>query len=98
MCLGIVGRIVELAGSHPHLAQVDVAGLVREINVAILADEKLARGDWILIHAGFAMEKIDEQRALEQTAALRDYTGDPDDGAATPAPAPEGRGRKIDRA
>ena len=78
MCLGIVGRIVDLSASHPHLARVDVAGLVRDINVAILAGENLQAGDYILIHAGFAMEKIDEQCALEQTAALKDYTGNSD--------------------
>ena len=83
MCLGIVGQIVDLAASHPHLAQVDVAGLVREINIAILADQNLVVGDYILIHAGFAMEKIDEQCAREQTAALKDYTGNSDD---PPAP------------
>jgi hydrogenase expression/formation protein HypC len=75
MCLGIVGRIVDLSTSHPDLARVDVAGLVRDINVAILEGESLAVGDWILIHAGFAMEKLDEARATEQIAALRDYTG-----------------------
>ena len=75
MCLGIVGRIVGLSTSHPDLASVDVAGLVRDINVAILEGESLAVGDWILIHAGFAMEKLDEARATEQIAALRDYTG-----------------------
>lgn len=75
MCLGIVGRIVDLSTSHPDLARVDVAGLVRDINVAILEGERLEVGDWILIHAGFAMEKLDEARATEQIAALRDYTG-----------------------
>jgi hydrogenase expression/formation protein HypC len=83
MCLGIVGQIVELSSGHPHLARVDVAGLVRDINIAILAEENLQPGDFILIHAGFAMEKIDEQCAREQTAALKDYTGNSDD---PPAP------------
>ena len=81
MCLGIVGRIVTLDAERPDLADVEVAGLVRKINVGILADEALVAGDWILIHAGFAMEKIDEQTARTQTAALREYTGGP--------PAPE---------
>jgi hydrogenase expression/formation protein HypC len=75
MCLGIVGRIVTLADDHPDLARVDVAGMTRNINVGILRDEKLVPGDWILIHAGFAMEKIDEETARNQMSALRDYTG-----------------------
>lgn len=79
MCLGIVGRIVALDADRADLADVEVAGLVRRINVGILADETLGAGDWILIHAGFAMEKIDEETARAQTAALRDYTGGPPD-------------------
>src|SRR5580692_7589319 len=79
MCLGIVGRILTLADDHPDLARVDVAGMTRNINVGILRDEKLVPGDWILIHAGFAMEKIDEQTARNQMSALRDYTGGGED-------------------
>jgi hydrogenase expression/formation protein HypC len=75
VCLGIVGRIVALDAERPELAQVDVAGLVRPIHIGILAGEALEPGDFVLIHAGFAMEKIDEQTARNQTAALRDYTG-----------------------
>lgn len=77
MCLGIVGQIVLLSEEHPELASVDVAGATRDINVMMLADEGLERGDWILIHAGFAMEKIDEATAREQMEALREYTGGP---------------------
>ena len=78
MCLGIVGRVVSRAARHPDLAQVEVAGLVREINVAIIADEGLDAGDWILIHAGFAVEKIDESTAREQIEAIAEYTGAPE--------------------
>jgi hydrogenase expression/formation protein HypC len=75
MCLGIVGQIVELPQAHPDLAQVNVAGLTRNINIGILQGEVLKPGDWILIHAGFAMEKIDGETARRQTSALADYTG-----------------------
>ncbi len=78
MCLGIVGQITSLTAEHPDLAQVDVAGLVRPINVALLDREMLSPGDWILIHAGFAMERIDEATARTQIAALRAYTGEPE--------------------
>ena len=77
MCIGIVGRIAELSGDHPDLALVDVAGEVRPINIAILGRETLAPGDWILIHAGFAMDRIDEETARTQLAVLREYTGGP---------------------
>jgi hydrogenase expression/formation protein HypC len=77
MCLGIVGQIVTFSQQHPELAIVDVAGATRDINIMMLADDGLKRGDWILIHAGFAMEKIDEETAREQVAALREYTGGP---------------------
>ncbi|MGD9765539.1 MAG: HypC/HybG/HupF family hydrogenase formation chaperone [Candidatus Binatia bacterium] len=78
MCLGIVGQVIALQCEHPDLAEVDVAGRRRSINIGILGGESLAPGDWILIHAGFAMEKIDAETAANQLAALRDYTGGPD--------------------
>ncbi|MGO9061995.1 MAG: HypC/HybG/HupF family hydrogenase formation chaperone [Candidatus Binataceae bacterium] len=77
MCLGIVGQIVTISEQQPELATVDVAGATRDINIMMLADDGLKRGDWILIHAGFAMEKIDAETAREQMAALREYTGGP---------------------
>lgn len=77
MCLGIVGRVVALPSDQPDLADVEVAGMVRRINVALLDRETLRPGDWILIHAGFAMDTLDEATAREQIAALREYTGGP---------------------
>ena len=78
MCLGIPGRIVRTDPDHPDLAEVDVAGLSRLINVGILGRDALRPGDWVLIHAGFAMEKIDEEKAKNALAFLRDYTADPE--------------------
>jgi hydrogenase expression/formation protein HypC len=70
MCLGIPGEIVELeTGSD--LALVDVSGVRRKINVALLDDEPLAVGDWILIHVGFALSKIDEAEACRALDMLR---------------------------
>ncbi len=68
MCLGIPGEVVELLESNRHLAKVDVAGVRRNINIDLLEDENVVPGDWVLIHVGFAMAKIDEEearRALE---------------------------------
>lgn len=67
MCLGIPGEIVEILVDRPDLAMVDVSGVQRAINVGLLEDESLLPGDWILIHVGFALSKIDE---VEAKAAL----------------------------
>ena len=70
MCLGIPGRLVELMEDE-HLARVDINGVGRIVNVALLEDEALATGDWVLIHVGFAMSKIDEDEARQTLDALR---------------------------
>src|SRR5206468_13031671 len=61
MCLGIPGRVLEL-GDNPHLATVDVFGAKRQINLDLL-DEPVQPGDWVLIHVGFALSKLDEAGA-----------------------------------
>jgi hydrogenase expression/formation protein HypC len=78
MCLGIPGRIVELLPQHEHLARVEVSGVGRVVNIGLLEGEPLGPGDWVLIHVGFAMARIDEleaERALEGLQLLgRAYT------------------------
>jgi hydrogenase maturation protein HypF len=70
MCLGIPGRVVELVdGYEGQLALVDVVGAQRRINVGML-DQPPGRGDWLLIHMGFAMEVIDEAKAGEAMSGL----------------------------
>jgi hydrogenase expression/formation protein HypC len=71
MCLGIPGRLVEFDGANPHLATVEVTGVRRRINVGLLEDEPLAVGDWVLIHVGFAMSRIDEDEAARALDGLR---------------------------
>ena len=71
MCLGIPGQIVELLPEHEHLAKVDVSGVGRTINIGLLEDEQLVPGDWVLIHVGFAMSKIDEEEARLALASLQ---------------------------
>jgi hydrogenase expression/formation protein HypC len=68
MCLAIPGQIVEVVDGANRLAQVDVAGVKRTINVGLLDDA--APGDWVLIHVGFALSKVDEQEALETRKLL----------------------------
>jgi hydrogenase expression/formation protein HypC len=63
MCLGIPGQVVERDPDNEHLAKVDVAGVRRLINIGLLQDEGVTIGDWVLIHVGFAMSKIDEDEA-----------------------------------
>ncbi len=63
MCLGIPGEIIELLDDRPDLAKVDVSGVRRNINIGLLENEPLAPGDWVLIHVGFALSKIDEAEA-----------------------------------
>jgi hydrogenase expression/formation protein HypC len=71
MCLGIPGQVVELLDEHEHLARVDVSGVGRVINIGLLVDEGIQCGDWVLIHVGFAMSKIDEEEARLALASLQ---------------------------
>lgn len=71
MCLGIPGQIVELTEGSD-LARVNVSGVVRNINVGMLADEALAPGDWVLIHVGFAMERMAAAGARDALGFLED--------------------------
>jgi hydrogenase expression/formation protein HypC len=70
MCLGIPGRLVELLDGQ-QLARADVSGVTRVVNVALLEGEDLAPGDWVLIHVGFALSKIDEREAELALVALQ---------------------------
>jgi len=69
MCLGIPGLIVEIVDADQQLAKVDVSGVRRTVNIALL-DGQAGIGDWVLIHVGFAMSVIDERQALETRAFL----------------------------
>jgi hydrogenase expression/formation protein HypC len=63
MCLGIPGEVIELYPEQPDLAKVNVSGVRRLINVGLLADDPPVPGEWVLIHVGFALSKIDEAEA-----------------------------------
>ena len=64
MCLGIPGQVVEITDRAHCMAKVDVSGVRRVISVRLLADELPGPGDWVLVHVGFAMARIDETEAL----------------------------------
>lgn len=72
MCLAIPGRIVEIVDKENHLAKVEVGGIRRNINLGLLADTEVKPGDYVLIHVGFAMSKIDEQEAAETLRLLHE--------------------------
>ncbi|MDQ6612896.1 MAG: HypC/HybG/HupF family hydrogenase formation chaperone [Gemmatimonadota bacterium] len=63
MCLAVPGQIVEFLDSTHHLAKAEVSGVRRAINVGLLVPDGLAIGDWVLIHVGFALSKIDAEEA-----------------------------------
>jgi hydrogenase expression/formation protein HypC len=63
MCLGIPGEVIELHPEQPDLAKVSVSGVRRMINIGLLSDDPPVPGEWVLIHVGFALSKIDEQEA-----------------------------------
>lgn len=66
MCLAIPGQVVEIVDEAQCLAKVDVGGVRRNVNVALLeaGPGGVAVGDWVLIHVGFALSKVDEEEAL----------------------------------
>jgi hydrogenase expression/formation protein HypC len=70
VCLAIPGRIVDLVPDSDHLATIEVAGVRRRVDLGLLQEDMPKRGDWVLIHVGFALSKISEQDALEQMRML----------------------------
>jgi hydrogenase expression/formation protein HypC len=78
MCLGIPGRIVEIIDDQNHIAKAEVSGVRRNVNIGLLAegDDAVGIGDWVLIHVGFAMSKIDEEEAKE-TRRFLEMLGEP---------------------
>lgn len=71
MCLGIPGQIVEITDTANYMARVDVSGVRRTISVRLLEKDMPEVNDWVLVHVGFAMAKIDETEALLTLAAVK---------------------------
>lgn len=67
MCLGIPGKIVEMVDQEHGIAKADVNGVRRNVSVQLIQQEDggVDVDDWVLIHVGFAMSKIDEEEAAE---------------------------------
>ncbi len=74
MCLGIPGRIVEVTNADQRLAVAEVGGVRRAVNIAMIVNDDHPAascvGDWVLIHVGFAMARIDEAEAARTLALL----------------------------
>ncbi len=78
MCLGIPGQLVEWVDPENHIAKADVSGVRRNVNVGLLVGgtDDVDIGDWVLIHVGFAMSKLDEEEA-RKTREFLELLGDP---------------------
>jgi hydrogenase expression/formation protein HypC len=78
MCLAIPGQIVEWVDKDLNIAKAQVAHVRRNVNVGLLAEteDAVEIGDWVLIHVGFAMSKVDEEEA-RATRAFLEELGDP---------------------
>jgi hydrogenase expression/formation protein HypC len=76
MCLGIPGCIVSIDNVDDLVATVDVSGVRRQINISCIVDEahpvESCVGDWVLVHVGFAMSRINEAEAAETLRLLRE--------------------------
>ena len=75
MCLGIPGQIVAIINADDALATVDIAGVRRPVNIAFIIDDRSADeciGDWVLVHVGFAMSRIDADEAARTLALLEE--------------------------
>ena len=73
MCLGIPGKIVEIVDLDNRTAKIEVSGVRRNVDVGLLWDgpDAVGVGDWVLIHVGFAISRIDEGEAEQMLSALR---------------------------
>jgi hydrogenase expression/formation protein HypC len=77
VCLAIPGRVVAVLDEENQLAQVDVGGVRRTVNIGLLGDGSGAQpGEWVLIHVGFALSRIDEREAHATLELLREMSGE----------------------
>jgi hydrogenase expression/formation protein HypC len=78
MCLAIPGQILEMVDETNRLARVDIAGVRRTVNIGLLDGDGggLVPGDWVLIHVGFALSKVDEEEALATRRLLQGMGAD----------------------
>ena len=91
MCLGIPGQIVSIIDAADAMAMVDVGGVRRPVNISFVLDERPAEvciGEWVLVHVGFAMSRLDAAeaaRTLELLEELGELQAEPGFGPVTSA-------------
>ncbi len=79
MCLAIPGQVIEIVDEANRLARVEIAGVRRNVNIGLLDDDPgggAEPGDWVLIHVGFALSKVDEEEAHATLALLQNMGED----------------------
>lgn len=78
MCLAIPGQVIEVVDAETRLARVDVAGVRRNVNVGLLDGDGAGAqaGDWVLVHVGFAISRVDEDEALATLRLLEGMGAD----------------------
>ncbi|MBI5656693.1 MAG: HypC/HybG/HupF family hydrogenase formation chaperone [Geobacter sp.] len=74
MCLGVPMKLVSIDGTD---AVAEIDGVQREASLMLL-DEEVAVGDYVIVHAGFAITRLDEEEALETLSIMREVF-DPED-------------------
>ncbi|MGL4378722.1 MAG: HypC/HybG/HupF family hydrogenase formation chaperone [Microcoleaceae cyanobacterium] len=76
MCLGIPGKIIEITDIENQLAMVNIGGVKRQVNIACIVDEQhpveSCIDDWVLVHVGFALNRLDEEDAAETLKLLNE--------------------------
>lgn len=72
MCLAIPGKIVEIVDEENRIAKVEVGGVRRNVNIGMLPEDDTNVGDYVLIHVGFAMSKVDEEEAQKTLQILKE--------------------------
>ena len=79
MCLAIPGQIVAIDDATNSLATVEVGGVRRKVNIACIVDDEhpaqACLGDWVVVHVGFALSRIDEREARLTLALFEDLQG-----------------------
>lgn len=73
MCLAVPGKVLEIVDEARRIATVDVAGVCRNVNIGLLeGDDQPAPGDYVLVHLGFALSRLDEGEAMEILGMLEE--------------------------
>ena len=78
MCLAIPGQITEITDTQNLLAMVNINGVKRQVNIACIVDDRhpveSCVGDWVVVHVGFALNRLDESEAAETQRILAEIT------------------------